>query len=151
MSYIYRDLNVNEIAESVKSNMNDILKKDPLGKVLAQRTDFTNFPNFFEKFKGDAELPEAILTFVPTLPQTYLEQNPQIQQKDTTKRLLLRFFYVLVYEIDFKIRIKEKRKRELANSKELKFTEESPKTESKKKEEVDDDWQIEEKIVGEAK
>lgn len=133
----------------MKGTAAEVTKKDPLGKILAHRTDFSNFPNFNEKFKGDPDIIQAVLNFVPTLQPSTEGSDPS--QKELTNRISLRFFYVLIYEIDFKIRVKEKRKREQANKKELKFTNESSQSTDAKGKEEEDDWQIEGALVNGSK
>ena len=46
----------------------DFIKKDPNNQILLQREDFTNFMNFYKKYKNNPSLQERIFRYDPNFP-----------------------------------------------------------------------------------
>ena len=75
------------------------LQKDPNDRILLQREDFTNFTGFHKRFKEHRSLQERIFGYDPQFPQEVLESMEHGQEDQNLNRILLRFVYLVIFEV----------------------------------------------------
>jgi hypothetical protein len=80
---------------TILGNFDDFLHNDPSTLISSSRKDFTNFEEFYDQCNLSDQIYEKIRKCDPKLEK--LLENDDIQNKEHTRRSVIRFLYTLVY------------------------------------------------------